>query len=380
MFMQTLRLMHIVDSLEFGGLERVVTDLAIEQRRQGHAVWVYSINQTDGFAPELRAAGVPVIVGHKTGTLDLKVLRGIRKLARNERLQLLHAHNFVPNYYAATSVLGLRAAPVLVGTSHDMGMRLAQRKLRFMYKSSLLRTARVAMVGQQVHDRFVDAGFVDRARAQTVLNGVAVERFEVTSDKRSAARRRLGVEETDLVIGAVGRFVALKNHALLIAAFARLAADMPSLKLVLIGYGALEDTLKEQVRACGLERRIVFTGQQPDVAALIPGFDIFAMPSRTEGLSIALLEAAATGLPIVATAVGGNVEIIQHGKTGLLVPSDDEAALTQALAQVAGDAALRKALGSAAKQWVQANASIQAMCNTYDGFYLQSLASEGRAV
>lgn len=371
--MPRFRLMHVVDSLEFGGLERVVTDLAIAQRQRGHEVAVFSINDTTGFAAELEDNGVPVFMGHKQGTLDLAVLRRMRQQVRERSLQFMHAHNFVPNYYAATALLGLAGHCALVGTAHDMGMRLGQRKLRWMYKASLMRTARVAMVGRQVHDRFVGDGILDARRAVTVLNGIPVMRFRNSPERRAAARDALGLPPDALVIGAVGRLVALKNHRQLLDSMAELAPRFPQAHLVIIGAGPLEADLREAAGRSPAATRIHLLGQRSDVARLTAGFDIYAQPSLTEGLSIALLEAGATALPVVASAVGGNVEIIQDGTTGLLVPVQDQPALTAALARLLADAPLRHRLGASAAAWVAAHASVESMCDAYDRFYAESL-------
>jgi glycosyltransferase involved in cell wall biosynthesis len=117
----------------------------------------------------------------------------------------------------------------------------------------------------------------------------------------------------------------------------------------------------------------VFAGERKEVANLLPAFDIFVLPSLTEGLSIALLEAAATGLAIVASSVGGNPEIIRDGETGLLVPPADARALEAALLRLLGDAPLRAGLGQAARNWVAENASLTAMRGAYEGFYRDAL-------
>lgn len=378
--MPRFRLMHVVDSLEFGGLERVVTDLAIAQRQRGHEVAVFSINDTTGFAAELEDNGVPVFMGHKQGTLDLAVLRRMRQQVRERSLQFMHAHNFVPNYYAATALLGLAGHCALVGTAHDMGMRLGQRKLRWMYKASLMRTARVAMVGRQVHDRFVGGGIIDAKRAVTVLNGIPVARFRNSPERRAAAREAVGLPPDALIIGAVGRLVALKNHRQLVHSMAELDAQFPQAHLVIIGAGPLEADLRELASHSPASARIHLLGQRSDVARLTAGFDIYAQPSLTEGLSIALLEAGAAALPVVASAVGGNVEIIDDGTTGLLVPVQDQAALTTALADLLADGTLRQRLGAAAQAWVAANASVESMCDAYDRFYAASLPRQAQAL
>ncbi|MEY4764751.1 MAG: hypothetical protein RI907_1424 [Pseudomonadota bacterium] len=362
-------ILHVVDSLELGGLERVVTDLAITQHQRGHRVAVFSINATTGLAGELTRAGVDVIVGNKQGTLDMKVLRLIRHTARSMHATVVHAHNFVPNYYAALALMGMRQRPTQVVTCHDMGTRLSNKRLRVLFNWSLKRTARVAMVGKQVHDRYTQSGMVSRERAQTVLNGIPVERFTGSPARRQEARRRLGLDETAVVLGCVGRLVALKNHQLLIGLLPDLLRKQPDLHLVIVGYGDLHETLLAQARQLGVADHLTITGQRNDVADLLPGFDVFALPSTTEGVSIALLEACATGLPAVASRVGGNPEIIHDDETGLLVPVSDASATLAALERLVCDVDLRQRLGQAAQHWVGAHASTTALEQAYDLCY-----------
>lgn len=365
--------LHVVDSLEIGGLERVVTDLAIAQKSLGQRVTIFSINQTAGFAAELQEAGVPVVVGGKSRGFDIAVLRRLRDVIVDHEIRIVHAHNFVPNYYCATALLAVSQRATLVGTCHDMGTRLSNRKLRWMYRASLLRTARLAMVGQQVHDRYVKAGWIGSERAETVLNGIPVRRFENSEARRLAARHRLSLDPSIPVIGCVGRLVTLKNHALVIEVLQSLLPAHPRLRLIIIGDGEQDAALRQQAASVGLNEHVLFLGSRPDVADLLPALDVFALPSRTEGLSIALLEACATGLAIVATAVGGNTEIIRHRETGLLIPADDGDALRSALMTLLGDATLRADISARASAWVVANASIEALRNTYDHFYQRAM-------
>ena len=368
-----LSLIHVVDSLEFGGLERVVTDLAIEQHRQGHRVCVFSINRAEGFAEELTRAGITVLSGNKSKPFDLGVLQTLRRSAAQRNADIVHAHNFSPNYYAASALLGMSRRPTLVGTCHDMGTRLGNRKLRWIYRCSLTQTARLAMVGQQVFDRYIALKMIPATRATTVLNGIPIDRFQTSPARRDAARATLGLGSADLVIGCVGRLVGLKNHRLLISVLPRLVARFPAVRVVIVGYGELEAALQAQAQALGVADRLLITGQRSDVSDLLPAFDIFALPSQTEGLSIALLEACATSLPVVASAVGGNPEIIHDQQTGLLVPVDDAPALEEALTRLLASPDLRTRLGSAANDWVRQNASIAALQQAYESFYLKAM-------
>ncbi|KIQ97465.1 Glycosyltransferase [Lysobacter sp. A03] len=218
------------------------------------------------------------------------------------------------------------------------------------------------------------AGLVGADRAEVLLNGIPTRRFASGADARLAARATLGLAPDALLLGSVGRLVALKHHRLLLELMPALAAACPSAELVLLGDGPLRAELEALADSLSIRGRVHFLGARDDVARLLPALDVFALPSLTEGLSIALLEACAAGLPIVATAVGGNPEIVTDGCTGVLVPPDDREATRNALEALLKDAALRKRLGSAARDWVRTNASIEAMRRSHDRFYAAAAA------
>ncbi len=363
---QRLKVLHVVDSLELGGLERVVTDLALAQQRAGDDVAVFSINDTAGHRRTLEAAGIPVIQGGKRSTADLRVLRALWQRVR--KADVVHAHNFVPNYYCAAVLLAASRRPQVL-TCHDMGFRLSDRKLRLLFRLSLARTTRVAMVSRQVLDRYLASGMVDRGTASVILNGIDTGRFESAEAMRRDARRALHLPAESPVIGAVGRLVSLKNHRALLASMPQLLRTHPDLSLVLAGDGPLRADLEQQAESLGIATRVRFLGERPDVASLLPAFDVFAMPSLTEGLSIALLEACACGLAIVASEVGGNPEIVADRKRGILFPAGDDDALAAALLAMLADAPLRRRLGEAARDWVRNSCSIAATRRAYDDFY-----------
>ena len=369
-----MRIGHVVDSLDVGGLERVVADLAQAQVAAGDWASVFSLNETGGLKAELSTAGIEVVEGYSRPGPDLRLVMSLRRWVQRSKIDVVHAHNFVPNYYAAAALLGLRLPPVQVCTCHDMGTRLAKRKLRLLFQASLARTARVAMVGQQVYDRYVEGGLVTPGRALTIRNGVPVERFAPTPARRERARAALGLGATDVVLGCVGRLVALKNHCRVIDVMPALLAEHPALRLVIVGDGPQGGALQEQVERLGLVGQVILAGQRGDVSDLLPAFDVFALPSKTEGLSIALLEACATGLAVVASRVGGNPEIIHDGQTGMLIPVDDDDRLRNAVGQLLRDPELRDRLGSAARRWVVENASTSSVRQAYDACYRAGLA------
>lgn len=371
----TLGIVHVLDSLEYGGLERVVADLAIAQAKHGHAVTVFSLCDTDGFRPFLEQAGIPVVIGHKRGAADPAMIRLLRSTLLEAGVDVVHTHNFVPSYYAAAATRFARRRPVLVNTCHNMGGRLGNRRLRWLYQWSLAHSRRIAMVGRKVRDQLLSRNLVPASRSSVVMNGIPVDQFPRSPALRDEVRRELGIAPQALVVGTVGRLVELKNQRLLLDAVAHLAASHPDLVVVLAGDGPLRSGLEASAGQLGIADRVVFTGARKDVPRLLNAFDVFALPSRTEGLSIALLEACAAGLPLLATRVGGNDEIVQADETGLLVPSDDAVALRTALSRLLQAPAERQRMGENARRWVVEHGSIDVMRANYDALYGAALAT-----
>jgi glycosyltransferase involved in cell wall biosynthesis len=170
---------------------------------------------------------------------------------------------------------------------------------------------------------------------------------------RTEARRRLGLDSSALVVGSVANFTEKKDQRTLLGAVAELAPELPELRVVLIGTGPLEDELRASTRFLGIEERVLFTGIRDDVYELLPGFDVFALSSRYEGLPISLLEAMASGVACVTTRVGGIPEVITNGVEGLMVEPGSPTAFAGALREVLGSTTRRKEIGRCAAQRAQ---------------------------
>ena len=371
-----MHLLHVVESLARGGLERVVCDLVIEQKRQGYMVEVFSIFTPGAFAAELQDAGIPVIAANKRKGLDVSVLMALRAATRRAKHQVVHTHNPVANYYTcAAELTSWRTLPI-VNTRHNMGARDPNDRREALFRLSVARTAKVAMVSPQVSRRFIDHGIVPKAKAAVVMNGIPLHRYaQVSPSTRAAARTALSLPGDAFVIGSVGRLVGVKNHRLLLDAAAPICLEHPHVNIVLAGDGDLRETLIEQAQALGISDAVHLVGERSDIPQLLPAFDVFAMPSRSEGHSISLLEASAAGLPVIATEVGGNPEIVQQGLTGLLVPSEDITALQTALTQLFLDEPGRLAFGKQARLWAERTISVDAMTASYERLYRDALMS-----
>ena len=190
-------------------------------------------------------------------------------------------------------------------------------------------------------------GFSGR-RIEVIENGIEVERYATVAD-RAALRRSLGLEPARRYIITVARFHPVKDHATLLRAFATVAAARADVDLLLAGNGDLRNNLEEQVHSAGLENRVRFLGVRTDVPALLQAADIFAMTSLSEAASLTILEAMASRLPVMVTAVGGNPEMVRDGIDGLLVPRGDAAGAAAALLRLLDNPGIAADMGAAGR-------------------------------
>ena len=209
-----------------------------------------------------------------------------------------------------------------------------------------------------------------KKRVEVVYNGVDHQSLQRDDGIRERVRSELGIGPQTLVIGHAGRLMPVKNQALLLRSLAVLAQQRPDLDwaAILVGGGPLESDLRALCADLHLQDRVRFLGQRSDVPDLLCAFDIFALSSFSEGTSVTLLEAMACSLPVVATAVGGNPELVQDGVQGYLVPSEDSEAFAEGLLRLT-DADLRARMGAAARLEVEMRFTQQGMIDGYLSIY-----------
>ncbi len=363
---EALRVLHVVLSLNPGGAERLVIELA---RRLRPAVEpsVCCLDEPGAWAEELRAAGVAVrVLGRQPGFHPSLGLR-LATVAREWGADLLHAHQYTPFCYSAIATLREPRLGLVV-TEHG---RLTDAPPTFKRRlaNSVLsrRPAAVVAVSHELRGFMADEDY-DPVRLRVIHNGIDVGP-EPSDAARAASRAALGIADPAVVIGSVARFDAVKNLPALVEAFARIRAEAPAMRLVLVGDGPDRARIEARVRDLRMADAVTFTGLRDDARAVAAGFDIYANTSVSEGISLTILEAMAAGLPVVATAVGGNPEAVDDGVSGVLVPPGDGAALQAALLVLAADPVRRAALGRAGRSRAARLFNIDRMVQEYLTLY-----------
>lgn len=346
------RVLWLAKGLGRGGAERLIVDAAGMLDRGRFDVEVaYLLPWKDALVGELAEADVPVHCLGQRSAYDMRWAVRLRRLVAERGYDLVHTHAPVPAVAARVGLAGPR--PRLVHTEHNVWSRYR----RLTYWSNAVTYARndhVVAVSEAVADSIPDRQVRRhglRAPVEVVVHGIRLSSGErpPTAQARRQARDTLHLPEDAPVVGTVGNLTAKKDQATLLRAFARVLDCRADARLVVIGAGVLEMTLKREATDLGVDHAILWAGSRPDVPALLPAFDVFTLTSRFEGLPISMLEAMAAGLPMVVTPVGGIGEVITEGREGLFAPVGDPAAVSERLVRLLTDPALRAKMGSAAR-------------------------------
>jgi sugar transferase (PEP-CTERM/EpsH1 system associated) len=358
--MSPLHICHIVLSLEPGGLENGVVNVVNGLDPVEFRSSVCCLQRAGEFAGRLRSDVAVASMGLRPGNDPWMPLR-VARLLRRWDVDIVHTRNAEPFFYGFLAGR-LAGVPAVVHSEH--GRVFPEKRGRAWAQRLLLRHVDAAFsVSEQLRSDLVRELHVPADRFEVLHNGVDVARFG-----RGRVRAPPLDASSGLLIGSVGRLAAVKNYALLLQAMARLPLT-PSCRLVLIGDGPERAALSRLAGQLGLETRVEFRGHRDDVPQLLQALDLFVLPSLSEGMSNTVLEAMAVGLPILASDVGGNRELIEPGRSGMLFPPGDVAALAEQLVLLLGSPELRAKLGAAAARRARTEFSIEAMLGRYASLY-----------
>lgn len=357
--------MQLVLSLSPGGTERLVIEICRHLADRVEST-VCCLDPPGAWASEIEQLGVPVLsLGRAPGFHPAMALRLARVMAAR-RIEVLHCHHYSPFVYGRLAT-AICPRVRLVFTEHGrLSDDAPSRKRRFVNPVLARWPGRLYAVSEDLKRHMVAEGF-PAGRVQVLHNGIDPAR-RPTRDARHAARAALGLAPGAFVVGAVGRLEPVKSLATMLRAHAVLVARHPSAALAIVGDGSERPALEALACELGLGGSVRFAGHRADVRALMPAFDVHVNCSIYEGLSLTILEAMAAGLPVVATPVGGNPEVVVDGETGRLATGHPHA-LAAAVLALARDPAARSALGDAGRWRVKRHFSVARMVAQYAEAY-----------
>lgn len=336
-----MKIIQVIPYFCFGGAEIMCENLTYALRRMGHQVSVVSLY--DAHTPisrRMEDAGVSITYLDKRLGLDVSMVPKLEKIFRKERPDVVHTHLDVIKY--AVPAAKLAGVKRCVHTVHSVAQKEAEGRIQKVINKTFYRgrLATPVALSPEVQRTVLDFYGLKEDDVPVIYNGIDLSCCVPKADYATG-------ERVELV--HVGRFDAPKNHEGLLKAFARLHEACPNTHLTMVGDGDLREPMEALAKELGIWDWVCFAGMQPNVHPYLEKADIFLLPSNYEGIPMTILEAMATGLPIVATAVGGVPDLLTDGQTGLIVPCQ-QTAVAEACRRLVTDPALRKKLGRGAQK------------------------------
>lgn len=374
--------LHIVHRFDTGGLENGLANLINHMPAQAYRHAILALTEVTEFRRRVKPADVEFIELRKGPGQGFKVYPRLWPVLRRLRPAVVHTRNLGPLEMQVAAALA--RVPLRVHGEHGReiddidGSNRHLQRVRRLYSPFVQRWVALS---KDLEGYLVDRVGIRAARITQIYNGVDADKFHPAAGAPPALPGCPFSAPEYWIVGTVGRMQVVKDQTLLARAFLRALALAPALRermrLVMVGDGPLRAQAQAILDEGGAGALAWLPGERSDVADVMRSWNCFALPSLAEGISNTILEAMATGLPVVATRVGGNAELVQHGRTGTVVPAADVETLAQALVEQAGRPEEALAMGRAGRSEVERRFSMQAMVAAYQGLYDRGLAAAG---
>jgi glycosyltransferase involved in cell wall biosynthesis len=371
-----LTVLLLMESMEVAGAEQLVLSIVRRLDRSRFRPIIGCLTVPGPLAPEVEEAGVELVALGKRPGFDASILRKLMRLMRAKRIDVLHTHVWPADVWGRVAARAV-GVPVAITTEHNVCDWKSWR--HFAVDRWLARwSTRIVCVSEAVLEFYRDRAHLPVSKLLRIYNGIDPAPFLDVIDV-AGKRSSLGAGGDRVVMTAVGRLIPQKTHHHFLEALRDVRRSCPAIQGWIVGGGPLRSDLEARAEALGLvPDGVRFLGERRDVPDLLKASNAFVLPTAVrEGLSLSVLEAMAAGLPIVATDVGGNREIIEDGRTGLLVPPGDGAALGAAMLRVVEDPGRARGWGRAARTEMLSRFSLDAMVREYERLYELDARAEG---
>ncbi len=364
------KLMQITHDLAIGGLQQVIVNICKTIDRETFDISVLCLRELGEYTPEIEDLGIKVrLLPQKKGT-DYLSFTKVALILRDEQVEIIHTHNTQP---MVDGVLGAMFSGVktIIHTDHA---RSFPDKLRYMFAEWLASHFCYRIVGVSEHTsrNLVEYERISPKRIVTIMNGIDARKYQKTIDKE-LKKKELGICTQGFILGLGVRLEEQKGISYLIKAMVKVRQKFPDIALVIAGKGSLENELKKETAELGLGNSVLFVGPRLDMPDLLKLFDLYVLPSNWEGLPMVLLEAMASGCPIVATAVGGNSMAIKHGHNGSLVEPRNPDRLAEEIIRVLSDKNIMSRYVDSGYDTFKKDFSAEIMTRKYEKLYLRNL-------
>ncbi len=367
-------IVHVIHRLGIGGLENGLVNLINHLPQEKYRHVIISLTEATAFKNRIHRPDVRVYEMHKQAGQDFGLYLRLYKMLRALRPAIVHTRNLAT--VECQLPAWLAGVPIRIHGEHGWDVfdpDGTNRKYQWLRRAFRPLVHQYIPLSQQLENYLHDTVGIPDQKITRICNGVDTEIFYPPRAGREMIPGCPFTDPEQIVIGTVGRMHGVKDQTTLVSAFIHLLERQPALKrtlrLICVGDGPLREKCLHLLGTAGLSDLAWLPGERHDIAQVMRGLNVFVLPSQAEGISNTILEAMATGLPIVATKVGGNLELIKDGISGTLVPASDIKAMGDALENYVGNSDLRSKHGNAALARIQSMFSLTLMVNRYAAVY-----------
>jgi sugar transferase (PEP-CTERM/EpsH1 system associated) len=368
-----LKILHVIHSLSVGGMENGLVNI-INGSPERFEHEICCVTEADDFITRVKHP-IRYYELHKREGNDLSLVLRLKRIFQESKVNVVHTRNWgaFDGILAACLTPGITVVHGEHGRDSSDPNGLNSRRNR-MRRWLSFRVRKFIAVSNDLQRWLRDIVGIPPEKILLIPNGVNTQRFKRFPD--STLRQELRIGPDEFLVGCIGRLDPVKNHAGLIRAVERLKDEGTSIRVLIVGDGPERASLEQQIASFGGTLRPILAGNRGDVERFYGAFDLFVLNSSAEGMSNTLLEAMASGLPVVCTAVGGNLELVSDGISGKLVPVADDGSLAQAIKLLISRGDLRHQYGTEAKEFVSRNHSLEGMVQKYLWLYDSLLATK----
>jgi len=364
------RILHIHHTFRDQSYNSRLWNLAQQIDRDKYQLFACCLKEGGPYEKRLRDTGINVSNLGLKNILDVRIIPRLIKYIKENRIDVVHTSVFPADVYGRIAAK-LAGVPFIFSTTE----RFEEHKQEVMYlllcfadTLTIHLTTKVVAISNAVKDYLIRWHRVKPDRIEVIYNGVDVKRFDITLNHIDY-KTQLGLDPDKAIVCTIARLVPVKGLETLIEAAAEVLKDVKEAQFLIVGDGLLKKQLESRVSQLNIDGAFVFTGFRNDIPEILSIVDVFVMPSLSEGLGNAILEAMAAGKPVVASNVGGISEAVLHNKTGFLVPPRDSYSLAEAIIRLLQSKQTRLRMGNEGKRHVMLNFNMKKMVSEYENFY-----------
>ncbi|MBN2089692.1 glycosyltransferase [candidate division KSB1 bacterium] len=364
--MKKIKIMHVLPSLEIGGMETALITLinGMDTDRFENQIFCFDFkNYENSIQHRLHDENIPIYIFEKGHGVDYWLPIKISRILRKQKIDIVHTRNFAALLYGSIAAK-LAGVP---GAVADIRGRIPVDEGQKCKRLSFL-VSKFVGVSEDIKKMLATDFKIKESKIQTIYNGVQIPGENQKLDI-ATLRSKLGLAPNDFVIGTIGRTEPVKDYTSLIRMSAPVLQKYRNVKLMIVGDGSQRTELEKLTKDLGVNTQTIFTGYQKEVSNFLRLINLFALTSVSEGISNVLLEAMATSIPVLATEVGGNPEIVRHNQTGFLIPRPNLNQITEKIELLINNPELAKDLGQNGRKWVEEKFTIEKMVSEYQSLY-----------